>query len=233
MLNYTVICNSESWESMASGLFHVLSLNKLILSLQSLLQGGKKVPLEVHFWKPNKGAPSPVIGKTQCICSELHLLCENPTVFWRPHSSCLAIGPSLLSVQMRQSVFCLPRGFIVFSAATGSDQERKAASRGDDWPSQPSCRPCTAHPPRPAGSLGVFRSCPGACGSRGCGAPARGGLQQAAPASAEGTWGHLARVPASRAPPQAFEKPPHRPPAPCNFLPGEFRRAGALDFLAI
>ena len=146
MLNYTVIPNSESWESMASGLFHVLSLNKLILSLQSLLQGGKKCPWNCTSENRTK-VPSPVIGKILCICSELHLLCENPTVFSRPHSSCLAIGPSLPSVQMRQSVCCLPRRFIVFSAATGSDQERKAASRGDDWPSQPSCRPCTIHSP--------------------------------------------------------------------------------------
>ena len=190
------------------------------------------MPLELHFWKPNKGAIS---SDWQ---DPVHLQ-WTPPALWKPHgflttplellshwtlsSECADASVCLLSAPQVHCFLCRHRKR---PGKEGGQQGRRLTFAAILPPMHYSLA-------RRARSLGVFRSCPGACGSRGCRAPARGGLQQAAPASAEGTWGHLARVPASRAPPQAFENPPHRPPAPWNFLPGEFRRGGALDFLAI
>lgn len=85
------------------------------------------MPPKLRFLKLHKG----VISKPLRICTELHLLCENPMVFSQSHSSCLAIGPSLPSVGIRQFDFCLPcRSIVSLCHATASDQGRKTAGTG-------------------------------------------------------------------------------------------------------
>lgn len=89
----------------------------------------KKCPLNCASRNRTKG-PSLKISKPLWICTELHLLCENPMVFSQSHSSCLAIGPCLARVGILQFDFCLPCRSLV-SSCYATTRGRRTARRGE------------------------------------------------------------------------------------------------------
>lgn len=121
---------------------------------------------------------------------------------------------------MRQSVFCLPRRFIVFSASPqGATRKGEGGQQGRRLTFAAILPPLHHPPARPAGSLGVFRSCSGLAGAEGGRAPAsvtaagspsvcRGDVRTSGPCpgvgSAAGHFGNL------RTGPSALELSPWR-----------------------
>uniref|UniRef100_A0A4W2CW07 Zinc finger and BTB domain-containing protein 18 n=1 Tax=Bos indicus x Bos taurus TaxID=30522 RepID=A0A4W2CW07_BOBOX len=146
--------------------------------------------------------------------SKFYMICESPST----------IGMKKILQSQVGSLFSLP-------PQEATRKGRRPAGETTDLRSHPASPALSTRPP--GGSPRCVPKLPGGLREQRLPCARAGWTAAGSPSVCRGDVRTSGPCPCEQAPPQAFENPPHRPPAPWNFLPGEFRRGGALDFLAI